>query len=188
LRHQVAVTRSGARRSTSQAKARAARRISANPTAAPSGPRRAGPCRRRSWAHPAAADSPSNSRTTRATRRTVPNPQAGPGSRSMRHPSGRSVSACPEFHGWNSTVDICTAQITPASSVTYSSPAFCDEAEQRKTASSPGRPGSPPSPAAGPSSSRACPPGPAGRPLPPGPGPGSAPSAIRRPRRRRTGT
>ena len=54
----------------------------------------------------------------------------------MRYSSGRSVSARREFHGWNSTVDICTAQVTAASSVTHSSSAFCQEAEQRKTASS----------------------------------------------------
>ena len=45
------------------------------------------------------------------------------GSRSMRHSSGFSVSARRLFHGWNSTVDICTAQITCASSVTQSSSA-----------------------------------------------------------------
>ena len=48
---------------------------------------------------------------------------AGIGSRSMRHSSGRSTSARREFHGWNSTVDICTDQITWASSVTHSSSA-----------------------------------------------------------------
>ncbi len=31
---------------------------------------------------------------------------------SIRHSSGFSTSARREFHGWNSTVDICTAQIT----------------------------------------------------------------------------
>ncbi len=41
----------------------------------------------------------------------------------MRHSSGFSVSARRLFHGWNSTVDICTAQITLASSVTQSSSA-----------------------------------------------------------------
>ena len=41
----------------------------------------------------------------------------------MRHSSGFSVSARREFHGWNSTVDICTAQITLASWVTHSSSA-----------------------------------------------------------------
>ena len=55
-----------------------------------------------------------------ATRRTVANPHRGPGSRSMRHSSGRSTSARREFHGWNSTVDICTAHTTLASSVTHS--------------------------------------------------------------------
>ena len=39
----------------------------------------------------------------------------------MRHSSGFSTSALRLFHGWNSTVDICTAQITAASSVTQSS-------------------------------------------------------------------
>ena len=46
------------------------------------------------------------------------------GSRSIRHSSGFSTSARREFHGWNSTVDICTAQITAASSVTQSSSAW----------------------------------------------------------------
>ncbi len=41
----------------------------------------------------------------------------------MRHSSGLSVSARRLFQGWNSTVDICTAQITLASSVTQSSSA-----------------------------------------------------------------
>lgn len=41
----------------------------------------------------------------------------------MRHSSGVSVSARREFHGWNSTVDICTAQATWAISVTHSSSA-----------------------------------------------------------------
>ena len=41
----------------------------------------------------------------------------------MRHSSGFSVSARRLFHGWNSTVDICTAQMTLASSVTHSSSA-----------------------------------------------------------------
>jgi len=49
--------------------------------------------------------------------------QSGIGSRSMRHSSGCSVSARREFQGWNSTVDICTAQITEPSSVTHSSSA-----------------------------------------------------------------
>ena len=41
----------------------------------------------------------------------------------MRHSSGFSVSSRRLFQGWNSTVDICTAQITLASSVTQSSSA-----------------------------------------------------------------
>ena len=41
----------------------------------------------------------------------------------MRHSSGCSVSARRLFHGWNSTVDIWTAQITLPSSVTHSSSA-----------------------------------------------------------------
>ena len=41
----------------------------------------------------------------------------------MRHSSGFSVSARRLFHGWNSTVDIWTAQMTLASSVTHSSSA-----------------------------------------------------------------
>ena len=41
----------------------------------------------------------------------------------MRHSSGFSVSARRLFQGWNSTVDICTAQITLPSSVTHSSSA-----------------------------------------------------------------
>ena len=43
--------------------------------------------------------------TTRATRRTMPNPPAGPGSRSMRYSLGRSVSAMREVHGWNFMVE-----------------------------------------------------------------------------------
>ena len=41
----------------------------------------------------------------------------------MRHSSGFSVSARRLFQGWNSTVLICTAQTTCASSVTQSSSA-----------------------------------------------------------------
>ncbi len=41
----------------------------------------------------------------------------------MRHSSGCSVCARRLFHGWNSTVDICTAQTTWAISVTQSSSA-----------------------------------------------------------------
>ena len=41
----------------------------------------------------------------------------------MRHSSGFSVSSRRLFQGWNSTVDICTAQITEPSSVTHSSSA-----------------------------------------------------------------
>src|SRR5665254_18670 len=37
----------------------------------------------------------------------------------MRHSSGFSVSARREFQGWNSTVDIWTAQVTLAISVTH---------------------------------------------------------------------
>ncbi len=58
-----------------------------------------------------------------ATRRTRSSGQSGIGSRSIRHSSGCSTSARREFHGWNSTVDICTAQMTLASSVTHSSSA-----------------------------------------------------------------
>ena len=72
---------------------------------------------------PTAPSSSSTSRTTCAARRTVAQGQAGPGSRSMRHSSGRSTSARRLFHGWNSTVLICTAHATWASSVTQSSSA-----------------------------------------------------------------
>ncbi len=41
----------------------------------------------------------------------------------MRHSSGFSVSARRLFQGWNSTVDICTAHTTWASSVTHNSSA-----------------------------------------------------------------
>ena len=71
--------------------------------------------------HPTAPSSSSTSCATWATRCTVAKSHSGPGSRSMRHSSGFSVSARRLFHGWNSTVDICTAQITAASSVTHSS-------------------------------------------------------------------
>ena len=60
---------------------------------------------------------PSSSRTsstTCATRRIRGNVQSGIGSRSIRHSSGDSGSSRREFQGWNSTVDICTAQITDA--------------------------------------------------------------------------
>ena len=66
------------------------------------------------FGQPTAPSSSSTSCTTCATRRTVAKSQSGIGSRSMRHSSGRSVSARREFQGWNSTVDICTAQITLA--------------------------------------------------------------------------
>ncbi len=49
--------------------------------------------------------------------------QSGIGSRSIRHSSGFSVSARREFHGWNSTADICTDHTTSATSVTHSSSA-----------------------------------------------------------------
>ena len=46
--------------------------------------------------------------STTATTRTRSNPASGIGSRSIRHSSGRSTSARRTFHGWNSTVDICS--------------------------------------------------------------------------------
>ena len=72
---------------------------------------------------PVAPSSSSTSWATCATRWTVGQEHSGPGSRSIRHSSGFSVSARRLFHGWNSTVLICTAQITWASSVTQSSSA-----------------------------------------------------------------
>ena len=72
---------------------------------------------------PTAPISSSTSRATFATLRTESKDASGIGSRSIRHSSGRSTSARREFHGWNSTVDICTAQITLPSSVTHSSSA-----------------------------------------------------------------
>ena len=75
------------------------------------------------FGHPTAPSSSRISRQTWATRRTVANSHCGIGSRSMRHSSGRSVSARLEFQGWNSTVDIWTAHATLASSVTHSSSA-----------------------------------------------------------------
>lgn len=69
---------------------------------------------------------PSSSSTSWATwavRRTLSKSQSGIGSRSIRHSSGFSVSNLREFHGWNSTVDICTAHATDASSVTHTSSA-----------------------------------------------------------------
>ena len=113
LRHHVVVTSSGARRSTSRAKASAARRTSREAVRrARSGRRRAGPCRPRS-----SASRPRRARRAPRARRgrpaaPWPSGQSGIGSRSMRHSSGFSMSARREFHGWNSTVDICTAQIT----------------------------------------------------------------------------
>lgn len=117
------VTSSGARRSTSRANARAARRTSPN---VHSGAIRTYTCNPRPpevFGQPTAPSSSSTSCATRATRRTRPNPQSGIGSRSIRHSSGRSVSARREFHGWNSTVDICTAHTTSASFVTHNSSA-----------------------------------------------------------------
>src|SRR5664279_5717302 len=76
------------------------------------------------FGQPVAPSSCRTSRATQATWRTRSKPHAGMGSRSMRHSSGRSVSARREFQGWNSTVDICTAQITAASSVTHSWSAY----------------------------------------------------------------
>src|SRR5680860_340544 len=69
---------------------------------------------------------PSSSRTpwaTCATRWTVDHLHSGPGSRSMRHSYGFSTAVLREFQGWNSTVLICTAHTTWASSVTQSSSA-----------------------------------------------------------------
>ena len=65
------------------------------------------PTTRRDQARPG-----STSCVTWATRCTVAKSHSGPGSRSIRHSSGFSVSARRLFQGWNSTVDICTAQIT----------------------------------------------------------------------------
>jgi hypothetical protein len=56
----------------------------------------------------------------------------------MRSSSGRSVSARRECHGWNSTVDICTAQTTQASSVTHSSSAVRPDGNLTSTVSSHG--------------------------------------------------
>ncbi len=72
---------------------------------------------------PVAPSSSSTSCATWATRWTVSHVHSGPGSRSIRHSSGFSVSSRRLFHGWNSTVLICTAQMTWASSVTQSSSA-----------------------------------------------------------------
>ena len=74
------------------------------------------------FGQPVAPRSSSTSCATCATRRTR-RAQSGIGSRSIRHSSGFSVSARREFQGWNSTVDICTDQITLPSSVTHSSSA-----------------------------------------------------------------
>ena len=48
------------------------------------------------------------------------------------------MSARREFQGWNSTVDICTAQITLASSVTHSSSACRPEGKLTRTVSTHG--------------------------------------------------
>ena len=56
----------------------------------------------------------------------------------MRSSSGRSVSARRECHGWNSTVDICTAQATLASSVTHSSSAVRPDGNRTCTVSTHG--------------------------------------------------
>ncbi len=65
----------------------------------------------------------STSRTVTATCLASAKPAPGPGSRSMRSSSGFSTSARRVCQGWNSTVDICTPQITDAISVTQSSSA-----------------------------------------------------------------
>ena len=76
------------------------------------------------FGQPTAPSSSSTSWATWPTLCTRSHGQSGPGSRSMRHSSGFSTSARRLFHGWNSTVDICTAQMTWASSVTHSSSAL----------------------------------------------------------------
>jgi hypothetical protein len=53
----------------------------------------------------------------------------------MRSSSGRSVSARRECHGWNSTVDICTAHTTLPSSVTHSSSAVRPDGNRTSTVS-----------------------------------------------------
>ena len=76
------------------------------------------------FGQPTAPSSSSTSWATPATVRTRLIGHSGIGSRSIRHSSGTSTSARREFQGWNSTVDIWTAQITCASSVTHSSSAW----------------------------------------------------------------
>src|SRR6476620_1962830 len=70
---------------------------------------------------PTAPRSSSTSWATWATRWTVAQSHSGPGSRSMRHSSGFSVSDRRLFHGWNSTVDICTAHTTDRKSTRLNS-------------------------------------------------------------------
>src|SRR5690606_20008256 len=72
---------------------------------------------------PTAPSSSSTSRTTWATRRTRAGGQSGIGARSLRHSSGRSTWPRRELQGSYWTVDIWTAQITCAISVTRSSSA-----------------------------------------------------------------
>src|SRR5258706_85597 len=57
------------------------------------------------FGHPTAPSSSSTSCATLATRRTVSNPHCGMGSRSIRHSSGRSVSARRGVHGLKFPVD-----------------------------------------------------------------------------------
>ena len=123
LRHHVVVTSSGARRSTSRAKASAARRTSVKPWSGRSGRRCASPVHRRS----------SGTRPRRARRgsRADIGDSPHPIPAAVRHRGRDRCATRPasrrrrdgEFHGWNSTVDICTAQITSPISVTHSSSA-----------------------------------------------------------------
>ena len=72
---------------------------------------------------PVQPTSASTSRTTAATRFASSKSVPGWGSRSMRSSSGCSTASRRVCQGWNSTVDICTAQTTDANSVTQSSSA-----------------------------------------------------------------
>ena len=123
FRHHVVVTSRGARRSTSRAKARAARRTSGEAVV------RGDP---HVDVHPPAARRLGPAHGAQLVEHLVDDAghRPHPGRRALGH--GVEVDAPlvglldvrrREFHGWNSIVDICTAHTTWASSVTYSSSA-----------------------------------------------------------------
>ena len=138
LRHHVVVASSGIRCSTSRANASAPRHCVGE---APSGLMRTYTC------SPVPPDVSGKPRMPSSSA-----PRGRPGdaadtvertvrvsSRSIRHSSGFSTSKRREFHGWNSTVDICTAQMTSAALVTHNSSAVRPPRKQISHVSRPRR-------------------------------------------------